>query len=203
MIWLIYLRFIIFRTSRNIQEVIIPFSVAAEYAKMTGKGPVKFEDIHQVYCNYQKELLKSNTHRRGKQQVAILLGHYNHGKTTLLDSLSSTRHVWTEVDDITQEIRTVLSRLPLVELSSSSDDNLSFSDMVQDTFNQSVQTTTVAAHRLSESDGMIEDDAITGYRRGLTAYDKGDIANGWMCTEILDGKHQIISSLLYQRDLHA
>ena len=56
---------------------------------------------------------------------------------------------------------------------------------------------------MSESDGMIEDDAITGYRRGLTAYDKGDIANGWMCTEILDGKHQIISSLLYQSDLHA
>ena len=38
---------------------------------------------------------------------------------------------------------------------------------------------------------------------GLTAYDKGDTVNGCMCMEILDEKHQIISSLLYQRDLHA
>ena len=56
---------------------------------------------------------------------------------------------------------------------------------------------------MSESDGSIEDDTITGYRRGFTAYDKGDTVNGCMCAEILDEKHQISSSLLHQRDLRA
>ena len=37
---------------------------------------------------------------------------------------------------------------------------------------------------MSDSDGSIEDDTITGYRRGLTAYDRGDTVNGCMCTEI-------------------
>ena len=37
---------------------------------------------------------------------------------------------------------------------------------------------------MSASEVIIEDNAIASYRRGLTAYDKGDIANGWMCTEI-------------------
>ena len=117
--------------------MIIPYTVAAEYAENTGKGPTRFEDMHEAHLH---QLRKSNTEVRGQQQVAILLGHYNHGKTTLLDSLSSTTLVSTEVDDITQEIRTIVSRIPMIHVENLGDMKSSFPAMVHGTYNKIINT---------------------------------------------------------------
>lgn len=44
--------------------------------------------------------------------VIVLLGHYNHGKTTLLDTIGGTHMVQTEVHGITQTVRTRRVQLP-------------------------------------------------------------------------------------------
>ena len=53
-----------------------------------------------------------HTHAHTHTQVMALLGHFNHGKTSLLDCLSGTRHVLGEATGITQTVRSKRLLLP-------------------------------------------------------------------------------------------
>jgi len=91
-------------------EVIVPFKQARDYALTHSKKLPELVGVNDL--NYD--------HLNGKDQekvpVVVLLGHFNHGKTTLLDSLSGTSYVDEEKHSITQ-VRVSL-------LSSSSEENL-------------------------------------------------------------------------------
>eukprot|EP01032_Pedospumella_encystans_P008073 gene8073-9622_t len=83
-------------------EVIVPYKQAKEYALGHKKNLLEPININEL--NYD--------HLNGKGQekvpVVVLLGHFNHGKTTLLDSLGGTSYVEEEKHSITQTIRTKL-----------------------------------------------------------------------------------------------
>jgi small GTP-binding protein len=86
------------------KEVVIPFQLAADYAMLRDKN---FDP--QLTTMLDPDLLamhipdeEAGQHRK---HVVVLLGHYNHGKTTLLDALGSTSHVTGEAHGITQDIR--------------------------------------------------------------------------------------------------
>ena len=117
----------------DLKEMIIPLSVAAQHIRASGKGSVEREDPHEIIATHHKALIDAGVSSR---PVILLLGHFNHGKTTLLDALSSTMLVNAEPGGITQEIRTVLCRLPRLQ------DHLTtprkFSDLIARTYSDKI-----------------------------------------------------------------
>lgn len=74
-------------------QVILPYSEASKIASQ---------------FNRTSKLQQPDTHSLSVQgcPVGVLLGHYNHGKTTILDALTqSTSFTEQEIDGTTQEIR--------------------------------------------------------------------------------------------------
>jgi hypothetical protein len=77
-------------------EVIVPYESAKAYAlqfKRDLKPPININEIDASH-------LTRSDHR--KVPTAVLLGHFNHGKTTLLDSLGGSTFVEEEKHGITQ-----------------------------------------------------------------------------------------------------
>jgi small GTP-binding protein len=84
---------------KSVNDVIVPFTAAAEYAHRLNKVPTLL-DIEPVLPLEQK-----------RYPAVVLIGHFNHGKTTLLDSLGGTTLVDLEAHGITQVVRTKAVKL--------------------------------------------------------------------------------------------
>lgn len=77
-------------------EVIVPYKQAKEYAlghKKNLPEPININELNYDHLNGKGQ---------EKVPVVVLLGHFNHGKTTLLDSLGGTSYVEEEKHSITQ-----------------------------------------------------------------------------------------------------
>jgi len=95
----------------SVSETIIPYSVAAAYAKkvLPDRNPVLLSPGQIISTARQYLQVNSPT----KRSIFVLLGHFNHGKTSLLDALAGTRYVHGEGDvGITQSIRTREVQIP-------------------------------------------------------------------------------------------
>jgi small GTP-binding protein len=107
-------------------EVVVPFRVSAAYsAWLSGKGhlgpgvevEVEEEDYSTVYDLYQASSdPAAPATQAGVAQgipVVVLLGHCDHGKTTLLEALSDQRHFLESegADLMTQTVRTVYANV--------------------------------------------------------------------------------------------
>ena len=95
----------------SVSEVIIPFSVAATYAKKV------LSHENPVLLSQKKIISAARQHLRvnsvPKLPIFVLLGHFNHGKTSLLDTLAGTHFVHGEGGvGITQSIRTREVQIP-------------------------------------------------------------------------------------------
>jgi hypothetical protein len=102
----------------SVNEVAIPLETAKHYAKVAYNQTIPIPVVLDSLPISTKVL--STDSAKSIQQVAVLLGHYNHGKTTLLDSLINitvkekrilhdkavSNLVAEEVHGITQEVRT-------------------------------------------------------------------------------------------------
>jgi hypothetical protein len=77
-------------------DVIVPYEQAQQYAYSAKKDLPPPINIHEVYPNHL-------TRKEDKKiPVVVLLGHYNHGKTTLLDAIAKSAFVEEEKHGITQ-----------------------------------------------------------------------------------------------------
>lgn len=99
----------------SMKDVIIPGKIAAQYAKKVKKQVHIHDTEADIIREHNAFLERYSPFQRGATPVIALLGHYNHGKTTLLDSLCASSYATSEVGSITQEIRTTAVRLPLVK----------------------------------------------------------------------------------------
>jgi hypothetical protein len=79
-------------------EIIIPFKKAQNYAKHH-KKKFSYLDFDEIPSMTQKTI---NEIDREKIPVIALLGHFNHGKTTLLDAFAGSDLVSKEAHGITQ-----------------------------------------------------------------------------------------------------
>ena len=77
-------------------EVIIPAYQAKNYALRYKKNLIDPIDIHDLKLDHL------NSNETSKIPVVVLLGHFNHGKTTLLDALGGSKFVDEEKHKITQ-----------------------------------------------------------------------------------------------------
>lgn len=80
----------------SVNEVIIPFKQAKEYTLSTGKILPNPIDVNDLSYNHLDDTTQD------KIPAVVLLGHFNHGKTTLLDALGGTTFVEEEKHSITQ-----------------------------------------------------------------------------------------------------
>ena len=86
-------------------DVIVPYSVASAYAKKnkSHRTPLLISQTEIISAARQR-LRAASSHTL---PVFALLGHFNHGKTSLLDALAGTQYVHKEGNiGITQSIRT-------------------------------------------------------------------------------------------------
>jgi hypothetical protein len=92
-------------------KVIVPYSVAESAAAKFGQE-----------CVLEKRPATKRVRVRGARSVGVLLGHYNHGKTTILDALSKSETPFSaqEIEGTTQEIRCATIRFDSGPSSSSS-----------------------------------------------------------------------------------
>jgi translation initiation factor IF-2 len=81
------------------KDLIISYNSAKLYAEKNEKILEEPLNIEKLSTELQ---LRSKTTKR--IPVAVILGHYNHGKTTLLDALGNTDIVSLETEGITQVI---------------------------------------------------------------------------------------------------
>lgn len=79
-------------------EIIIPHIHATKYAKLKNRAIQDNADVIKASMVKPKTTLRT--------PAAVLLGHFNHGKTSLLDALAHSNIVEQEVAQITQVVRT-------------------------------------------------------------------------------------------------
>ncbi|CAM9168684.1 unnamed protein product [Choristocarpus tenellus] len=86
----------------SLGSVVIPFKEAKNIAKELNKKIIYLDTEVQ-----RKASLPPGTDKESRTPVVVLLGHYNHGKTTLLDAMigPTSKIVSNEPRGITQEIR--------------------------------------------------------------------------------------------------
>lgn len=93
------------------KEVIIPFQAARDLAEMQGFSVEKMNTEPRIPWEQIKEEDRGTPGNLTeiRPPIAVLLGHYNHGKTTLLDRFrgGNSKLVAEELCGITQEIRAV------------------------------------------------------------------------------------------------
>ena len=77
-------------------DIIIPFEQAKEYAARIKKDLHPPIDIHQIQADHLTSMDQTRI------PVVVLLGHFNHGKTTLLDAIGGSAFVDEEKHGITQ-----------------------------------------------------------------------------------------------------
>jgi hypothetical protein len=83
----------------SISEVIIPSSIVQDVAMSLNKETICLNDEDLLVHDKTHAL---STHEQQAIPVVALLGHFNHGKTTLLDALHGTSIVQEEAHQITQ-----------------------------------------------------------------------------------------------------
>jgi hypothetical protein len=80
----------------SVNDMIVPFEITAAYGK-------KFRGYKNVIINEEPERLPTLLPPKGPRTPVIsILGHFDHGKTTMLDYLGGTRYTAGEVGGITQ-----------------------------------------------------------------------------------------------------
>lgn len=77
------------------KDVVVPFESAAKFALSKG-----------ISVKKQREIPPLLEKQADDARVIVLLGHFNHGKTTLLDSLAKSSIASQELHQITQTVRT-------------------------------------------------------------------------------------------------
>lgn len=87
---------------QSANDIIIPFHIAQKYASYH-KKKFHYLDFYNLPSACSSDNDKENIQR---VPVIALLGHFNHGKTTLLDLFAKSNYVSKESHGITQEIRT-------------------------------------------------------------------------------------------------
>jgi small GTP-binding protein len=82
------------------EPVLVPFEDASRAAEELGRGPLRFIDTEPSPVVVSGE-------EQGRRPVVVLLGHADHGKTTLLDQLSGSGRAIAgrEAANMTQELR--------------------------------------------------------------------------------------------------
>lgn len=90
---------------KSIQDIIIPFQTAKLYAESV------LPEIRQAGASKgviveEAEVIQAPALSPNRIPVVALLGHFDHGKTTLLDTLAKSKITSTEVGGITQVVRT-------------------------------------------------------------------------------------------------
>ena len=80
----------------SVKEIILPHNVALQYAKKCPSAN-KFEFVDAPIDVPEVPLPTG-----GQVPVIAILGHFDHGKTTLLDYLANTKFTGAEVGGITQ-----------------------------------------------------------------------------------------------------
>lgn len=105
----------------KIKDIMIPYHVVESTVRKyftNNNIIIKLEsDMNSILDVYKNRNAQSNF-----SSFVTILGHYNHGKTTLLDALGGTQIVDTEVSGITQVIRSRCVELPEVKSVQLSDD---------------------------------------------------------------------------------
>ena len=92
----------------SLKDIIIPYDFAKYFVESIMKIKVSLEPSinDSTYC---QPILTQNI--PDKPKFAVILGHFNHGKTTVLDQLGGTSVVALEDFGITQVIRTKFVKL--------------------------------------------------------------------------------------------
>jgi translation initiation factor IF-2 len=103
---------------KNVKQIILPFQLAKKIV-------AKYYDIEVKYEPLEPEFTSSSTTKSGKtitmknpkerNAVIAVMGHVDHGKTTIMDRLSTTNIASREVEKITQKINVTEAKLSLDE----------------------------------------------------------------------------------------
>jgi len=126
----------------SMKDVIIPHKNALQYAKSLNKRARHYDPEMAILKEHDAWMKKYSPFERHAAPVLALLGHYNHGKTTLLDSLSASSYTSSEIGNITQEIRTISVQLPLAK----GPEELSFKGLLEQTlFSNSAEPASIGS----------------------------------------------------------
>lgn len=94
----------------SVNEVIIPYKQAKDYALLAHKNLPNPVDVNELNYDHLLDVTKD------KIPAVVLLGHFNHGKTTLLDTLGGTTFVDEEKHSITQVLYATGNVSPFLQL---------------------------------------------------------------------------------------
>ena len=89
----------IWYTFKSSNNIIIPFPYLQKYGNLKFKNKISIQLIDSI-PKLQLQQISSN--QQEKRAVAVLLGHFNHGKTSILDNLAGSTLVENEKHGITQ-----------------------------------------------------------------------------------------------------
>lgn len=87
----------------SLSDVIIPFKLSEKLKLLNKNNKIEYLNYNNIQLDINNKLKDENKLKEmNKIPVIALLGHYNHGKTTLLDLFAKSKIVSEEVHGITQ-----------------------------------------------------------------------------------------------------